>query len=316
MTTPPQLPTHAWLNGTVVGWDECTVHARSQGAFWGANVFEGLRAYRRPGQDGLAVFRIDEHLARLRRSMKSLRMEIPFSDADLRQGVLDVLKANAFEEDVHVCVVSYFNMGPNADPLSHTDDAGVHITSTRAPRGRGFDQGLAATVSSWRRISDDSMPPRIKAGANYHNSRLAHHEAIRNGYDTTLLLNQRGSVSEAPGSCVVMLRDGKLVTPPGTSGVLEGITVATIGEIARRELGIPMERREVDRTELYGADEIFVAGTLAEIAPVTSLDRIPVGDGVPGATVRKLQELYDAVVRGQHPDYQHWSTIVHTTGEK
>ncbi|MFD9539194.1 branched-chain-amino-acid transaminase [Streptomyces sp. NPDC060022] len=314
--TTPQLPTHAWLNGTIVDWDQCTVHARSQGAFWGANVFEGLRAYRRPGQSGLAVFRIDEHLARLRRSMKSLRMEIPYTDDELKAGVLDVLKANAFDEDVHICVVAYFNMGPNADPLSHTDDVGVHITSTRAPRGRGFDGGLAATVSSWRRISDDSMPPRIKAGANYHNSRLAHHEAIRNGYDTTLLLNQRGSVSEAPGSCVAMLHEGKLVTPPGTSGVLEGITVATVGELARKELGIPMERREIDRTELYTADEIFVAGTLAEVAPVTSLDRIPVGDGTPGVMVRKLQDLYDSVVRGQHPDYRHWSTIVQTTGEK
>lgn len=314
--TTPQLPTHAWLNGTVVRWDDCTVHARSQGAFWGANVFEGLRAYRRPGASGLAVFRLDEHLARLRRSMKSLRMQVPFTDDDLKQGVVDVLKANAFDEDVHICVVAYFNMGPNADPLGHTDDAGVHITAIRAPRGRGFDAGLAASVSSWRRVSDDSMPPRIKAGANYHNSRLAHHEAVRNGYDTTLLLNQRGSVSEGPGSCVAMLHQGTIVTPPGTSGVLEGITVATLGEIARRELGIPMERREIDRTELYTADEIFIAGTLAEVAPVTSLDRIPVGDGSPGVVVRKLQELYDAVVRGQHPDYLHWSTVVETTGEK
>ncbi|MFI5981227.1 branched-chain-amino-acid transaminase [Streptomyces sp. NPDC051555] len=311
--TVPRLPTHGWLNGAVVDWENCTVHARSQGAFWGANVFEGLRAYRRPDHSGLAVFRIDEHLARLRRSMKALRMEIPFTDEQLKQGVLDVLKANAFDEDAHICVVSYFNMGPNGDPLSHTDDAGAHITTTRAPRGRGFDGGLSATISSWRRISDDSMPPRIKAGANYHNSRLAHHEAVRNGYDTTLLLNQRGTVSEAPGSCVVMLRDGKLITPPGTSGVLEGITVATLGELAANELGIPMERREIDRTELYTADEIFVAGTLAEVAPVTTIDRIPVGDGAPGVTTRKLQELYDAVVRDQHPDYRHWNTIVHTT---
>ncbi|WP_151775096.1 branched-chain-amino-acid transaminase [Streptomyces abyssomicinicus] len=309
----PLPPTHAWLDGEIVAWEDCTVHARSQGAFWGANVFEGLRAYRRPGQDGLAVFRVDEHLARLGRSMKSLHMKVPFTEAELKQGVTDVLRANAFDEDVHICVVSYFNMGPNFDPLSHTDDAGVHITSTRAPRGRGFEGGLAATIASWRRISDDSMPPRIKAGANYHNSRLAHHEAIRNGYDTTLLLNQRGSVSEAPGSCVVMLRDGKLITPPGTSGVLEGITVATVGELAAKELGIPMERREIDRTELYTADEVFVAGTLAELAPVTSVDRIPVGDGAPGVTTRKLQELYDAVVRGQHPDYSHWTTIVHPT---
>jgi len=206
--------------------------------------------------------------------------------------------------------VAYFGMGPNFDPLNHTTDTGVHITTTRAPRSRGFDQGVRASISSWRRISDDSMPPRIKAGANYHNSRLAHHEAVRNGYDTTLLLNQRGSVSEAPGSCVVMVRDGALITPPGTSGVLEGITVATVAELAQTELAIPMERREIDRTELYVAQEVFLSGTLAEIQPVTSIDGIEVGDGRPGPLTRRLQELYDAAVRGRSSAYRHWSTPV------
>lgn len=306
---PPAPPTHAWLNGGIVPWDECVVHARSQGAFWGANVFEGLRGYL--AADGrLALFRVGDHLARLRRSMKSLRMEIQYSDTELAAACAEVLQANDFAEDAHVCVVAYFGMGPNFDPLNYTADTGVHITTTRAPRGRGYAQGVAASISSWRRISDDTMPPRIKAGANYHNSRLAHHEAVRNGYDTTLLLNQRGSVSEAPGSCVVMVRDDALVTPPGTSGVLEGITVATVAELARTELGIRLERREVDRTELYAAQEVFLAGTLAEIQPVTGIDRIPVGDGRPGPLTRRLQELYDDAVRGRSPAYRHWNTPV------
>lgn len=183
--TTPQLPTHAWLNGTIVDWDQCTVHARSQGAFWGANVFEGLRAYRRPGRSGLAVFRIDEHLARLRRSMKSLRMEIPYTDDELKAGVLDVLKANAFEEDVHICVVAYFNMGPNADPLSHTDDAGcphhLHPRPARPGlRGRSGRHRLllaphqrrlhAAAHQGGRQLPQQpSRPPRG------HPQRLRHH---------------------------------------------------------------------------------------------------------------------------------------------
>ena len=300
-------PPYAWLNGNVVAWDQCVVHARSQGAFWGANVFEGIRAYWNAQGDQLYAFRLGEHLARLRRSMKSLRMEIEYTEADLERGVVDLIRVNDFRQDVHVCVVAYFNMGPNFDPLCHTTDTGVHITSTPVPRSPAYGRGVAASISSWRRISDDSMPPRIKTGANYHNSRLAQHEAVRNGFDTTLLLNQRGQVSEAPGSCVVMVRDGELITPPGTSGVLEGITLATVAEIAWTELGIPLRRREVDRTELYVADEIFLCGTMSELLPITSIDRLAVGAGVLGPITRRLQELYDREVRAES-GRQDWST--------
>src|SRR5262249_29569126 len=150
-----------------------------------------------------------DHLARLRRSMKSLRMEIPYSDADLRTACQELLRANRYREDVHITVMSYFGMGPNFDPMALTEDSGVHITAIPAPRSPLHRSGGAATISTWRRISDDTMPPRIKAGANYHNSRLAHQEAKRNGYDIALILNQRGTVSEAPGACVMMVRDGR-----------------------------------------------------------------------------------------------------------
>jgi branched-chain amino acid aminotransferase len=123
------------------------------------------------------------------------------------------------------------------------------------------------------------------------------------------MLNHRGNVSEAPGSCVVMIRDGALVTPPGTSGVLEGITLATVTELAHEHLGVAVERREIDRTELYVADELFLCGTLAEIQPVVSIDHLPVGDGVPGPLTRTLQQLYEAAVRAE-PAYAKWSTLV------
>ncbi len=296
MTTA--APEYAWQNGRLVPWDQCVLHARSQGAFWGANVFEGIRAYWNAEEEQLHAFRVGDHLDRLGRSMKSLHMEIGFSSDELAAACVELIRANGFRSDLHVCVVAYFDEAPNFDPLCHTTDTGVHITATPMPRSAGHDRGVAASISSWRRISDDSMPPRIKAGANYHNSRLAQHEAVRNGYDTTLLLNQRGHVSEAPGSCVVMVRDGELITPPGTSGVLEGITVATTAVLAA-EMGVSLHRREIDRTELYVADEVFLCGTMSELLPVTSVDRLPVGAGTPGPLTLRLQRAYDDLVRGR-----------------
>ena len=296
--TTATTPTHAWLDGRVVRWDECVLHARSQGAFWGANVFEGLRAYRQA--DGrLHLFRAQEHLDRLWRSMKSLHMTIPYSRDDLAAACAEVVAANGFTDDAHVCVVAYFGLGSDLEPMTYTEEAGVHITTTLQPRSPAYERGLAVGISSWRRISDDVMPPRIKTGANYHNSRLAAHEAFRNGYQGALILNTRGTVSEAPGSCVMMVRDGELVTPPGTSGVLEGITVDTVAELAAERLGLPLHRREVDRTELYVADELFLCGTKSEVVPVTSVDRITIGDGTRGPVTRALQDAYEDVVRGR-----------------
>jgi branched-chain amino acid aminotransferase len=305
-----EAPEYAWQNGRIVPWDNCVLHARSQGAFWGANVFEGIRGYWNEQEGQLNLFRVADHLARLERSMHSLHMEVDFSAGDLQRAVVELITANGWRQNVHVCVVAYFDEGPGFDPLALTEDTGAHITATPMPRSRGYGDGVAACISSWRRISDDSMPPRIKTGANYHNSRLAQHEAVRNGYDTTLLLNHRGTVAEAPGACVMMVRDGRLVTPPGTSGVLEGITVATVGELAADELGVSLDRREIDRTELYAADELFLCGTMAEILPITTVDRVAVGSGRPGPLTRRLQELYQSAVLGETRQAKEWITGV------
>jgi branched-chain amino acid aminotransferase len=297
-------PRFAWLNGRIVPWDRCVVHARSQGAFWGANVFEGVRGYWRDGQ--INLFRLDDHLARLGRSMRSLHMAIDYDADQLQEACLELIQANEFREHVHLCIVPFFDLAPGFDPLRHTEATGVHITAVPMPRSPGYAKGVSACVSSWRRISDDTMPPRIKTGANYHNSRLAQHEAVRNGFDVTLILNQRGHLAESAGACVVLVRDGQLITPPGTSGVLEGITVATVADIAR-EQGLTLTRREVDRTELYVADEVFLCGTLAELLPVTSVDRLLVGDGAPGELTRTLQRHYETAVHGRSD----WTTPVY-----
>lgn len=295
-----EQPKYAWLNGELVAWDQCVMHARTQGAFWGANVFEGLRAYWNEDKRQLYLYRLHEHLVRLRGSMKCLAMPVTYTDEEITRACVEVLRANEYREDVHMVVVPYFGMGKNFDPLGYTEDTGLHITALPMPRSPRYHAGAKAAISSWRRISDDTMPPRIKTGANYHNSRLAQHEANRNGYDTAIFLNSRGTVAECPGACIAMVRDGVLSTPPGTSGLLEGITVASAQKLAASHLDIRFERREIDRTELYLADEVFMCGTLCEIQPIVAIDGKAVANGLPGTVTRSLQELYEVDVR-LHP---------------
>ena len=259
-----KAPKFAWLNGEIINWNDCVLHARTQGAFWGANVFEGLRGYWQEEQKQLQIYQMSQHIKRLHASMKCVDMKACYSDGQIMQACVDLLKANEFTEDVHIVITSYFGMGANFDPLCHTDDVGMHITAIPVPRSPLYSSGATAMISTWRRISDDTMPPRIKTGANYHNSRLAQHEAVRNGYDTAIFLNQRATIAEGPGSCIMMYNNGVLITPPGTSGVLEGITVTSVADLAIGNLGLNFERREIDRTELYLAEEVFMCGTMAD----------------------------------------------------
>lgn len=290
-------PEFAWLNGRVIPWDHCVIHARSQAAFWGANVFEGLRVYWHKKRQQMYIYRLDDHLRRLRESMKCIDMPVSYSDAEITDACLEVIKQNRYREDIHIVIVAGFGFGNNFDSLGYTADTLMHITALPMPRSPRYEKGAHAAITSWRRISDECMPPRIKTGANYHNSRLAQHEVQKNGFDTAIFLNQRGTISEAPGSCVAMVHKGILVTPPGSSGVLEGITLDSLQRLAHTELGLRFEKREIDRTEMYLADEVFLCGTLAEIQPIISLDRKQIGHGEPGKITRKLQYAYEKEVR-------------------
>ena len=290
-------PQYAWLNGEIVAWENCVLHARTQGAFWGANVFEGVRVYWNEDQQQMFMYRINDHLKRLRFSMKCIDLKMEWTDQHITEACIELIKRNGYREDIHIVISPYFGQGNNFDPLGYTEDTGMHITAIPMPRSPKYQTGATASFSTWRRISDDTMPPRIKTGANYHNSRLAQHEANRNGFDTALFLNHRGTVAEAPGSCIMMYNNGVVTTPPGTAGVLEGITVDVIAELASEKLGLAVERREIDRTELYLAEEVFTVGTLSEITSLTSIDRKVIGDGKPGKVVRQLQQHYETVVR-------------------
>jgi branched-chain amino acid aminotransferase len=174
----------------------------------------------------------------------------------------------------------------------------------------GSGLNFKAKVSSWRRISEDVMPPRVKNLSNYRNGQLARMEALQDGYDTAFLLNHQGKVSEAPGACVAIVRDGRLITPDLQSSVLESITRDVLLVLAREELGMPVEERVVDRTELYLADEVFVCGTAAEITPVTSVDRYPVGNGEIGPVTKELERVFEQALRGTGNSFAKWRTPV------
>ena len=220
--------------------------------------------------------------------------------------MLEVIRLNAPDDDAYLRVQAQIEeMGM----MGSTGPVGWIAAALPRERSKKFASGLAACVSSWTRISDNSMPPRIKASANYHAGRLATLQAKTDGYDSALLLTARGKVSEAAAACLFLVRDGVLVTPGRSSDILESVTRATVMTLAS-EIGLPVEEREVDRTELYIADEVFLCGTGQELVSVTSVDRLPVSDGKPGPLTQRLQAAYEAVVRGTTDAHPEWRAPV------
>ncbi len=295
-----------WLNGDVVAPEDAKVTVFTATAMRGANVYEGIRAYWDEERDNLYVWKLEQHLKRLFQSMKTMRMTPPYTFEQYKQAVLAWARGNGFREDVHMRLVTYFGDGGPGDVSKYKPDEidfGVWITGGPRKHKETLENGIHVCVSSWRRINDDSMPARIKAGSNYQNSRLAGVEARVNGYDDALILTREGKLSETPGANIMLIRDGELITPSVTSGILEGITRETLIELYHRHLNRRANERDVDRTELYAADEIFVCGSAKEVTPVVSVDRIPVGDGQPGPITRQLQDMFFQAVRGGDPDY-------------
>ena len=303
-------PRWAWLDGEFVPWAEAKLHVRTECVMRGANVFEGVRGYWDERAAELRVLQLDEHLDRLHRSMKVLRLEIPWSRRDLREISLELLRRNELREDVHLRPTVYFGEG---DGFAHTPETihmGAFITAT-TQRARRNTTGIACAVSSWQRISDRDVPPRVKAAGNYINARLAIVQARVDGYDNAILLNADGKVTEAPAACLFLIRDGVAVTPTVTSGILDSLTRSTLLRLFRDELGVAVEEREVDRTELYHADEVFLCGTHTEVLPVVSVDRYPVGSGAVGTLTATLRDLFFDIVRGRVAKYGAWLTPVY-----
>jgi branched-chain amino acid aminotransferase len=238
--------------------------------------------------------------------MRVLEFEPPPDSKDICEQVLAVLEANGMREDCYIRTQAYVD---DWGDMTATGPVGSSVICRPRPRIAAFETGKAFTVVSWRRNAEDASPPRIKATANYLNSRLAGLEAKRAGAGGAIILNRDGTVSEGPGGCIFLYRDGMLVTPGVTDGILESITRDTLLVLAA-DIGISTQERSVGRTELYLASEAFYCGTGQEITPVLSVDGKPLGDGRPGPVTRQLQAAYDATVRGHDERYMHWLTPV------
>ena len=308
--TTQQHPAYLWLDGEQVRWEDATVHVSELGWSTVGGVFEGIKAYWSDKHNELFVFRLREHLERLHRSMRLVRLPVHHSVEELTGAITRLLRDNGAREDTYIFPMAYLKDSYNdrwnlldqkSSLLIHTRPTPSHLFSGRA---------LTAGISSWRRISEDVMPPRVKNLSNYRNGQLARMDALQSGYDTSIILNQQGKLAEAPGACIVMIRDGKLITPDLTQSVLESITRDAIITLAREELGLPVEERAVDRTELYMADEAFICGTHAEITPVISVDRFELGNGEIGPITRQLETELDSAFRGHDDRFAAWRTPV------
>ncbi|MBV9503860.1 MAG: branched-chain amino acid transaminase [Acidobacteriia bacterium] len=306
MLTPTEK---IWHNGRFISWDQATIHVLSHVVSYGSSVFEGIRCYSTPS--GPAVFRLREHIRRMLDSAKIYRMEnLGFTADELADAMLELVRVNHMEACYirPIVIRGYGEMGVN--PLKNPIDVYVACWSWGKYLGEeALAEGVDVCVSSWTRIAPNTLPALAKAGANYMNSQLMKMEALTNGYSEAIALDSAGYVSEGSGENIFVVRDGKIHTPPLGNSVLPGITRNTVLSLAR-ELDFEIVETIIPREMLYIADEVFFSGTAAEITPIRSIDRIPVGKGRRGPVAERLQKEFFAILNGAKPDRHGWLTPV------
>ena len=297
------------MNGNLMPLNEAKVSITAPGLSYAALVFEGIRAYWNENNKELFVFRLDDHLKRFANSMKILKFEKTPSLDLIKKQIIENILANDYKEDIYIRLQGYID---DWGEMALRSPVSTSIVSYPRPRSIDFNKGKNFTVSSWQRLDDNASPPRVKASANYLNSRLASIQAKESGYDGAILLTSNGKVSEGPGGCIFLIREGIIITPSVSSGILESITRDSVLKIAK-EKKIAVESRDVDRTELYIADEIFYCGTGQEIMPILSVDKILAGEGKVGDITRLFQKEYTQIVRGENETFNFWITPIYST---
>jgi branched-chain amino acid aminotransferase len=297
-----------WMNGEFVAWENAKVHVLTHGLHYGTGVFEGVRCY--DTVLGPAIFRNAEHVERLLRSAELYYMDVPFSAEELRRATLELVARNGISSCYIRPIVyrGYGSMGLN--PL----DAPVDVTIACWEWGvylgeEGARNGVRAKVSSWRRLSPDSLIPHAKASGQYLNSVLAKIESVKAGYEEAILLDDHGYVCEGTGENVYIVRDGAIVTPGQSNSILDGITRKSVIQIAR-DLGYTVIERDIGRGEMYLAEEMFLSGTAAELVPVREIDDHRVGTGKPGEITRVLQAAFQDTIHGRSERYREWLDVV------
>jgi len=295
------------INGDLMPLKEAKVSITAPGLSYAALVFEGIRAYWNQDHKQLYVFRLEDHLNRFINSMKLLKFIDYPNVLSIKSDILTNIQANDYKEDIYIRLQGYID---DWGEMAVRTPVSTSIVSYPRPRAVAFSEGKNFTISSWQRLDDNASPPRIKASANYLNSRLASIQAKESGYDGGIMLGPNGKVSEGPGGCIFLVRNGNIITPSITSGILESITRDSILKITKK-LKLKVQTREVDRTELYIADEIFYCGTGQEIMPILSVDKMLAGDGKPGKLTKILQNEFTEIVRGNNSNFENWTTATY-----
>ena len=292
-----------WRNGEIIDWDDARIHIMSHVIHYGSSVFEGIRCYNTT--QGSAVFRLTEHIQRLMNSAKIYRMDPAFDRDQIIEGTVELIRQSGLDECYIRPVIirgldeakPSFGVNPFGSPID------TYIATWQWGKYLGeeaLETGIDVCVSSWTRITSNSMPAMAKAGANYMNSQLIKMEAILGGFSEGIALDDRGYVSEGSGENIFLVNNGKLITPPLGASILPGITRDSVLQIAR-ELGIEVVETTIQRSALYLADEVFFTGTAAEITPIRSIDRITVGSGRCGDVTKRLQEEFFKIIRAERP---------------
>ena len=302
MNTADQI----WLNGEFVAWEDAKVHVLTHAMHYGTGVFEGIRAYET--ERGTAVFRHQDHLDRLENSAKLYYMDLPFSKEQIREAAHELIARSGFKS-CYIRPLVWRGYGPmGLNPLENPVEAMVAVWEWGAYLGEeGQRNGVRARVSSYRRISSDSLIPHAKASGQYLNSVLAKIESLKSGYEEAILLDDQGNVSEGTGENIFVVKRGVIHTPPQTAGILDGINRKTCVQIAR-DLGYDVVERDIARAEVALADEVFLTGTACELTPLCEIDDIEIGP--PGPITREIQRVFDDTLHGRAPQYAEWLDVV------
>jgi branched-chain amino acid aminotransferase len=298
-----------YFNGKYMPLRDAKVGILTHALHYGTGVFEGIRAHWNEDEGELYCFRMLEHFERWKRNCGILRLELPFTPEELCEATLELLRRNAFRTDVYIRPIAY----KSAERVGVSADDQNSFALIALPFGDYLpsDHGIHGGVSSWRRIDDNAIPARAKICGAYVNSVLASDEVKQAGFDEAILLNESGHVAEGSTCNIFMVRGGQLITPPVTENILEGITRATMMEIAACEFHLPVIERPIDRSELFVCDELFFTGTAVGLAPVTRVNHRAVGEGAIGTVAGQLKHFYAEMVRGRSPQYHHWLAPVY-----
>jgi len=296
-----------WFDGKYVPIEKANVPITTHAIHYGTSIFEGIRAYW--NSKNLHIFRLDEHLTRFRNSGKYYSISLNFSDKEIKNAIVNLCKKNKMKKSCYIR--PFYFVGQYGINLHVTEKAPTQVAVFMFPFGDLFNKkGITAGVSSWRKFSVSSIPPQAKMGGNYLNSILATQESKRNGYDEAILLDKFGYLSEAPGENIFLIINNEIITPPTSSSALKGITRDSVFKLAE-DRDYKVREREITRSELYIADEIFLSGTAAELTPIIKVDDLKIGNGKVGKITKELMSDYTDVVMNRNERYSSWLTAVY-----